>query len=408
VKPSLADGPEIVAIPGPSVVPDRVLSAMRRAMPDIYAGEITEIIDEVFDALPAIARTESRAFVTISNGHGAWEMALTNTLSRGDRVLVLDCGLFAAVWGEMAQFDGLEVELVRAAPGRAIDPAVVEERLRADRAHEIRAVLTVHVDTASSVRNDIHAIRRAIDAARHPALFMVDCIASLGCERYEMDAWGVDVTVGASQKGLMTPPGLAFVWAGPRALNAHQRAGLRTRYWDWTYRTEHGPYYLRFCGTPPVTHLFGIREALRMIAEEGLDARWERHAVLAAGVRAAVRAWTTPGGISLHVPESAEQANSVTTVRTGSIDSLGLSTVCRERMGVTLGIGLAAHHDSSFRIGHMGHVNAPMVLGVLGTIEAALAAMGAPVGGSGAAAASAVLGAALHAPADLGHAPSLP
>jgi alanine-glyoxylate transaminase/serine-glyoxylate transaminase/serine-pyruvate transaminase len=210
-----------------------------------------------------------------------------------------------------------------------------------------------------------------------------------------MDEWGVDVTVGASQKGLMTPPGLGLVWAGPRALEAHQAAGLRTRYWDWTYRTEHGPYYLRFCGTPPVTHLFGIREALRMIAEEGLEERWQRHASLADAVRGAVGAWSTPGGIELHVPEQAEQANSVTTIRTGSINSVEIAAICRERMGVTLGIGLAGHGDSSFRIGHMGYVNAPMVLGVLGTVEAALGLMGAPTGGSGVAAAATSLACSL-------------
>jgi alanine-glyoxylate transaminase/serine-glyoxylate transaminase/serine-pyruvate transaminase len=395
VQPTLAAGPEIVAIPGPTVVPDRVLSAMHRAMPDIYAGELTDVIDEVFDVLPTIARTTSRAYVPIGNGHAGWEMALTNTLSRGDRVLVLDCGRFAAIWGEMAEFDGIVVEQITAPPGGAIDAAAVEQRLRADRNHSIAAVMTVHVDTASSVRNDIPAIRRAIDAAGHPALFMVDCIASMGCEPYEMDEWGVDVTVAATQKGLMTPPGLAIVWAGPKALAAHPSADLRTRYWDWTYRTEDGPYYLRFCGTPPVTHLFGLREALRMIGEEGLSVRWERHRVLGAAVRAAVDAWTTPDGLELFVPRADERANSVTTIRTGGIDALQLARLCREAMGVTLGVGIGDLAGSSFRIGHMGHVNAPMVLGVLGTIEAALTAMDAPVAGSGVAAAARVLGRAV-------------
>ena len=154
----------------------------------------------------------------------------------------------------------------------------------------------VQTDTASSVRNDVAAIHAVLDAADHPALLMVDAIASLGCEPYEMDAWGVDVTISASQKGLMTPPGLGFVWAGPRAMAAHADADLRTQYWDWTFRTEDGPIYFRFCGTPPVTHLFGLREALVMIEEEGLEARWARHGVLADAVRAAVDAWSTPEG----------------------------------------------------------------------------------------------------------------
>lgn len=392
---TLAAGREFVAIPGPTVVPDRVLAAMHRPMPDIYAGELTEVIDAVFDALPGIARTTSQVFVPIGNGHAGWEMAISNTLSRGARVLVLDCGRFAAIWGEMAEFDGVQVELMEAPSGQAIDPSMVEERLRADVDHGIAAVLTVQVDTASSVRNDIAAIRRAIDAAGHPALFMVDCIASLGCEPFEMDEWGVDVTIAATQKGLMTPPGLALVWAGERALAAHQHADLRTRYWDWTSRSVDGPYYLRFCGTPPVTHLFGLREALAMVAEEGLQARWDRHRALADGVRAAVDAWSSPSGLSLLVGTAGDRANSVTTVITGSVDATELARRCREQLGVTLGVGIGDLADRSFRIGHMGHVNAPMVLGVLGAVDVALATMGAPVGGSGVAAASASLAAAL-------------
>lgn len=391
-SPSLADGREIVAIPGPSVVPDRVLNAMHRAMPDIYSGELTAVIDDVFDSLPAIAGTTSRAFVPIGNGHAGWEMALSNTCSRGDRILVLDCGRFAAIWGEMAEFNGLQVDLVSAPFGEAVDPAALETRLRADSSHEIKAVLTVHTDTASSVRNDIPALRAAIDAAGHPALFFVDCIASMGCEEYRMDDWGVDLTVAASQKGMMTPPGLAIVWAGPRALEAHQTADMRTRYWDWTYRTEDGPYYLRFCGTPPVTHLFGLREALRMIDEEGLLARWRRHVALADGVRAAIATWSAPGGIDFVASDAARRSHAVTSIATGSIDADELSRICREQLGVTLGVGIGGEPGRSFRIGHMGHVNAHMVLGVLGAIEAALADMGAPVGGSGVAAAVAELG----------------
>jgi alanine-glyoxylate transaminase/serine-glyoxylate transaminase/serine-pyruvate transaminase len=389
---SLSAGPEIVAIPGPSVMPDRVLNAMHRAMPDIYSGELTEVIDEVFDTLPAIARTASRAFVPIGNGHAGWEMAISNTMSRGDRVLVLDCGRFAQIWGEMAEFNGLRVEQISAPRGAAIDPDVVEERLRADTGHQIRAVLTVHVDTATSVRNDIPAIRRAIDAAGHPAMFFVDAIASMGSEHFEMDEWGVDLTVAASQKGLMTPPGLAMVWAGPRAVEAHRTADMRTRYWDWTYRTEEGPYYLRFCGTPPVSHLFGLCEALRMISEETLDARWSRHVRLADAVRAAVDAWSVPDGLSLLAREPQHRSHAVTTISTGSVDAVEVARRCREDLGVTLGVGIGDFATTSFRIGHMGHVNAPMVLGVVGAIETALVAMDAPIGGSGVAAATQALG----------------
>lgn len=388
----LSAGKEIVAIPGPSVVPDRVLNAMHRSMVDIYDGELLSVTDEVFDALPTLAGTDQRALVTIGNGHSAWEMALTNTLSKGDRVIVLDCGRFAAIWGEMATFLGLDVELVEAEPGRANDAADFEARMRADVGHEFKAVLIAHVDTASSVRNDIPAFRRALDAAGHPALLMVDAIASMGCEPFLMDEWGVDVAVAASQKGLMTPPGLGIVWPGPRARKAHETAGLRTRYWDWTYRTEDGPHYLRFCGTPPVSHLFGIREALHMIDEEGLDARWRRHRVLGEAVRAAVDAWSTPTGVGFYVCDDTERSNSVTTIRCNDIDAVELARVCKQDMGVTLGAGIGDLAGPSFRIGHMGHVNPPMVLGVIGTIEAALMAMGHPAPASGVAAAAAVIG----------------
>jgi len=391
VNMSLTAGPEIVAIPGPSIIPERVLGAMHRAMPDIYAGDLTEVIDEVFDALPAIAGTTSRAFVPIGNGHAGWEMAIANTLSRGDRVLVLDCGRFAGLWGEMAEFNGLRVDTITAEWGSSVDPAAVEAHLRADTAHDIAAVLTVHVDTATSVRNDIPAIRAAIDAAGHPALFMVDCIASMACERFEMDAWGVDVTVAASQKGMMVPPGLALVWAGDRARQAHTTADLRTRYWDWTYRTEDGPYYLRFCGTPPVSHLFGMREALRMIAEEGLETRWQRHERLADTVRAAVTAWSTPGGLGFVARDAAHRSHSVTSITTGDIDAAEVMRICRESLGVTLGLGIGAADGASFRIGHMGHVSAATVLAVLGAIETALHRMDAPMGASGVGAATALL-----------------
>jgi alanine-glyoxylate transaminase/serine-glyoxylate transaminase/serine-pyruvate transaminase len=365
-----------------------VLSAMHRAMPDIYEGDLLTITDEVYARLPALARTASPALITISNGHGAWEMALSNTLSRGDRVLVLECGVFARVWAEMAGFNGLEVEMMVAERGAAIDPAVLEDRLRADRERSIKAVLMAHTDTASSARNDVAAVRGALDAADHPALLMVDCIASMGCEPFEMDAWGVDVALAASQKGLMTPPGLGFVWPGRRALAAHQSADLRTRYWDWTFRMQEGPQYLRFCGTAPVTHVFGICEALRMIDEEGLENRWRRHQVLASAVRAAVDAWSAPDGLSLHVVRPEHRGDSVTTINTGSIDPAVLAGLCRDMFGVTLGIGLLELAGRAFRIAHMGHVSAASILGVLGVVEAALKAVDAPVGESGVAAAA--------------------
>jgi alanine-glyoxylate transaminase/serine-glyoxylate transaminase/serine-pyruvate transaminase len=396
VTTTLSGGREIVAIPGPSMIPDRVLAAMHRSMPNIYEGELLELSDRIFAALPAIARTSGRPFVTISNGHGAWEMTISNTLSRGDKVLVLESGRFAVAWGEMAAFSGIDTEVLPAPDRGPVDPVAVEARLRADRQREIKAIFVAHVDTGSSVINDVAALRAALDAGDHPALLMVDCIASLGCERYEMDAWGVDVTIGAAQKGLMVPPGLGFVWAGPKALAAHEHAGLRTGYWDWTARAQDGPHYLRYCGTPPVAHLYGLHEALTMLEEEGLEAAWARHTTLGGAVRAAVEAWSAPGGLELNILDPAARSNAVTTILSGRVDADCLRAICQERAGLTLGIGLFPLENRAFRIGHMGHLNPPAVLGTLGTVEAALTAMGAPMESSGVAAAAAAIAEAMR------------
>jgi alanine-glyoxylate transaminase / serine-glyoxylate transaminase / serine-pyruvate transaminase len=394
---SLSQGRPLVAIPGPSVIPDRVLSAMHRPMPNIYEGELIELSLSVLAELPGLARTSGTAFITVSNGHGAWEMAITNTLSRGDKVLVLESGRFAGSWGQMASVCGVEVEVLHAPYRGPVDPGAVLARLAADTSGEIAAILVVQIDTASSVVNDIAAVREAIDAAGHGALLMVDCIASLGCVPYEMDAWGVDVTVSASQKGLMVPPGLGFVWANAKAMESHRHADLRTGYWDWTARSGEGGHYLRYCGTPPVAHLYGLREALDMLAEEGLEQVWDRHAALASAVRAAVEAWSTPGGLELFVTDPRARSDAVTTVLTGSVDATRLRALCEGAAGLTLGVALGDMGGLAFRIGHMGHLNAPMVLGTLGTIEAALVAMDAPMRASGVAAAAARVGAAMTA-----------
>ncbi|MEM6487911.1 MAG: aminotransferase class V-fold PLP-dependent enzyme [Pseudomonadota bacterium] len=387
--PSLARGRHMLSIPGPSVMPDRVLAAMARAMPNIYEGPLVKVSEALLAKLPGFVGTTGHAFIAAANGHGAWEMALTNTLSPGDKVLVCESGRFAIGWGEQARMLGCEVEVMPARPRRAVDPAALEARLRADTGHAIKAILVVQVDTASSVWNDIAALRRAIDTAGHPALFMVDCIACLGCIEYRMDDWGVDVTVAGSQKGLMAPPGLGFCWASPRAMAVHVEARCRTAYWDWTARSQEGRHYLRYCGTPPVSHLYALTEAMAMLEEEGLTNVWARHGVLAGAARAAVAAWAAPGGLEFAVLEPAERSDVVTTVLTGGIDAERLRTIAEDRAGLTLGIGLGAFECRAFRIGHMGHLNPPMLLGTLGTVEATLVSWGAPLGGSGVAAAAA-------------------
>ncbi len=389
----LNHGLETVAIPGPSIVPERIRAAMNRPMPDIYAGGLVDASDSVFEQLPSlVCSTTAQPFIVIGNGHSAWQMVVCNTLSRGDTVLALESGRFAIAWGEQAAVSGIKLDVLPGAIDRPVDPAALEARLREDRDHQIKAIMVVQTDTATSVRNDIPALRAAIDAASHPALFMVDCIASLGCEPYRMDDWGVDVTVAASQKGLMVPPGLGFVWANERALEANQRADLRVGYFDWGPRIDPEVHYYLYAGTPPVAHLFGLQEAMAMIAEEGLEARWDRHRRLAGAVWAAIEAWSTDGGIGFNIGDPANRSTAVTTVLTGDIDSEELRRRCKEGAGVTLGsaIGGMGNH---FRIGHMGHLNPPMLLGTLGTIEAGLVSMGAPIGGSGVGAAAAHLGA---------------
>ena len=381
-------GQETVAIPGPSIIPERVLAAMHQPMPDIYSGELVDVSDDVFAQLPGLAKTTGAPFVIISNGHGAWQMAISNTMARGDKVLALESGRFAVVWGEMAEVSGVKAEILPGGDNRPVDPEALRARLADDPGHEIKAVLTVQTDTATSVRNDIPALRAAIDAAGHPALLMVDCIASLGCEPYHMDEWGVDVTIAGSQKGLMVPPGLAFLWAGEKALAAYDRSDIHVGYLDWGSRLNPSHHYELYCGTPPVSHLFGMQEALAMIAEEGLEARWDRHRYLAEAVWAAVDAWSTDGGIGFNIVDEASRSTAVTTVLTGDIDADELRRICRERAGLTLGLGIGELSGRAFRIGHMGYLNPPMLLGTLTTIESALLGMGAPIGDSGAAAAA--------------------
>ena len=393
---SLRHGRQMVISPGPSIIPDRVLAAMSKPMPNMYQGEIVEVSNRIFAELPSVARTDGKPFVVIGNGHAAWQMAIANTLSRGDKVLVLESGRFAVSWGQMAEMSQVDVEVLPGSDTNAVDPSAVADRLAADTDHQIKAVLVVQTDTATSVRNDIAAIRTAIDSANHPALFMVDCIASLGCDRYEMDAWGVDVTVAASQKGLMVPPGIAFVWAGPKALAAHASADLKAGYFDWEARIDPDIHYLLYCGTLPISHLYALNEALDLIAEEGgMEKVWARHEVLAAAVHAAVDTWASPGWIGANIADPACRSNAVTVVLTGQLDSIRLTEVCENDLGLTLGLGIGGYEGRAFRIGHMGHLNPPMLLGSLGSIEAALRSLEVPLGGSGVAAAAEVVAKAI-------------
>jgi alanine-glyoxylate transaminase/serine-glyoxylate transaminase/serine-pyruvate transaminase len=388
---SVANGREFLSIPGPTNIPDEVLAAMHRPAIDIYSGEMVGITDRCLADLSAIFGTKGHTYIYAANGHGGWEAALTNVLSRGDSVLVLESGRFAAGWGEMAKMLGVEVATVKGDWRRAVDPTAVEETLRRDTQHRIKAVLVVQIDTASGVVNDILAIRKAMDAAGHPALLMVDCVASLGCIPFEMDRWGVDVAMSGSQKGMMAPPGLAFVAANAKARAIHERAGLRTLYWDWTFR-EGEIHYQKYCGTPPEQLLFGLRKALDLLLAEGLEAAIRRHALLAEATRQAVAQWAKGQVLAFNILNPAERANSITNILMLDRDPQPLLDYCRDKCGVVLGIGLGDLSGKSFRIAHMGHLNAPMVLGTLGVVEMGLKALAIPHGTGGVQAAVEYLG----------------
>ena len=356
-------------------MPDAVLQAMHRASPNIYEGELHDLTHSLIPDLKAVARTSGHVAIYIGNGHAAWEAALSNTLSKGDKVLVLATGSFCKSWGEMAAARGIDTQVIDYGDQSDIDLDQFAETLRADTSHQIKAILAVHVDTSTGVKNDIAGLRAALDDVGHPALLMVDCIASLGCDRFEMDAWGVDVMVAACQKGLMTPAGISFVWYNDRADAA--RGDLVSRYWDWRLRTDPDAYFMYFNGTAPTHHLYGLRVALDMIKAEGIEAVWARHHTLARAVWAAFDKWSAKGGLALNIADPDKRSWAITSVFANSPDGDRLRAWCEQQAGLTLGIGLGrAPADAYFRIGHMGHVNAHMILGVLSTIQAGLLALG--------------------------------
>lgn len=292
---SLAHGRHYLAIPGPSVMPDRVLRAMHRAAPNIYEGELVEMMPGLVADLKAVARTEGHVAIYIANGHGAWEAALANTHNRGDKALVLATGRFAHGWAEMAERLGVICDIVDFGRSSDVNLDRAAQALAADTGHAYKSVLVTQVDTSTSAKNDVSAIRAMLDASGHPALYMVDCIASLGSDEFQMDAWGVDVMVAACQKGLMTPPGVSFVYFNEKGDAARTRASNVSAYWDWRPRTRPDDFYQYFGGTAPTHHLYGLREALDMIAEEGLDAIVARHHHLARAVWGAIEVWGRVG-----------------------------------------------------------------------------------------------------------------
>jgi alanine-glyoxylate transaminase/serine-glyoxylate transaminase/serine-pyruvate transaminase len=322
-KMTVRAGREFLAIPGPTTMPDEVLQAMHRPALDIYSDQMVQLTESLLADLTKLFATKGKSYIYIANGHGAWEATLSNVLSRGDKLLVLESGRFAIGWGNAAAAMGVEVEVLKGDWRRAIRPAEVEARLRQDKDHSIKAIVAVQVDTASGAYNDVEAIGKAIKSTGHPALFMVDTVASLGCMPFEMDEWGIDVAMSGSQKGLMTPPGLGFVAANDRAREVHKKAGLRTPYWDWTER-EGSEHYRKYAGTAPVHLLFALRKAIDMLHVEGLENAFLRHRLLAEAVRRAVAAWSEGQVLGFNIAEANERSNTVTTVTMNGFDPAAL------------------------------------------------------------------------------------
>jgi alanine-glyoxylate transaminase / serine-glyoxylate transaminase / serine-pyruvate transaminase len=390
-------GREFLAIPGPTNMPDEVLRAMHRPALDIYSDQMLQMTDSLLRDLSRLFATKGQSHIYIANGHGAWEAVISNVLSRGDKILVLESGRFAVGWGNAAAAMGADVEVLKGDWRRAVRPAEVEARLRQDKQHTIKAILVVQVDTASGAVNDIEAIGKAIKAAGHPALFMVDTVASLGCMPFRMDEWGIDVAMSGSQKGLMTPPGLGFVAVNDRAREVHKTAGLRTPYWDWTER-EGSEHYRKYAGTAPVHLLFALRQAIDMLLEEKLENAFLRHRLLAEAVRRAVAVWAEGQVLGFNIAEHSERSDTVTTVvMSNGHDPVALHRYCKEKCGVVLGAGIGELQGQAFRIAHMGHINAPMILGTLGVIEVGLQALNIPHGKGGTEAAINWLGETVNA-----------
>lgn len=395
-KSLLAQGRDHLAIPGPSVMPERVLRAMHRPAPNIYQGELVDITSSIKSDLNLLAGNSGEVGLYIGNGHAAWEACLCNTFSRGDKVLFLFNGRFGMAWASVAKALGIDVQVLDFGHDRAVDPVALEALLAQDKSNSIKAVLTVHTDTASSSSNDLAAIRKAIDATKHSALFMVDSIASFACEEFHMDKLGVDVMITASQKGLMTPPGLAILFVGERFWSYQKSADLVTPYWNAHTRIYPAMFPDNFNGTPPTHHLYGLREALDMLLEEGIENTWRRHEVMARAVWAAVDVWGQGGNFSCNIADENRRSRAVTMINTPAGVGGELQQLCIEQFGVVLGVALHPDPerkilDDAFRIGHMGHLNPPMLLGTLGSVEAGLSVLNVTRGSGAVDAAAAVL-----------------
>ena len=362
-------GRQFLHTPGPTAMPDRILQAMARPALDHRGPEFLRIAGRCFAGLKGVFRTGRPVSIYPAAGHGAWEAALANVCAPGDRVLMCETGAFSQWWKEMAEALGLAVDYLPGDWRGGADPEAVEAHLAADRTRGLRAVAVVHNETSTGVASRIAEVREAIDAAGHPALLLVDAVSSLASMDFRMDEWGVDVAVGASQKGLMLPPGLGFTGVSEKAFRAARANPAPRSYWDWRATMPDGETAGFVC-TPPINLMFGLAEALDMLEEEGLEACFARHRRLADATRCAVAGW----GLEINARDAREASDSVSAVLLPEgHDAEAVRRIARERHDVVLGVGILRLAGRAFRIGHMGDLNAPMLLGALASVQAALA-----------------------------------
>jgi len=376
-------GRHFLQIPGPTNVPDRVLRALSRPTIDHRGPEFAKSSLEVFEGLKRIFQTSGPVVIYPSSGTGAWEAALVNTLSHGDKVLMFETGHFATLWRNMATALGLEVDFVPTDWRHGVDPEVVEQKLVADKSHQIKSVMAVHNETSTGVTSSIPQVRKAMDRANHPALLMVDTISSLASIDYRHEAWGVDVTVGCSQKGLMLPPGLGLNAISAKALDAAKSAQLPRSFWDWEAMLAANKIGF-FPYTPATNLLYGLREAIHMLEEEGLPNVFARHDRHAEATRRAAQAW----GLEVLCADPDGYSSSLTAVMMPEgYDADVLLDLILKKFDMCLGIGLGKVKGKIFRIGHLGHFNDLMLAGTLSGIEMGLSLAGIPFSKGGAAAA---------------------
>ncbi len=361
-------GRHFLQIPGPSNVPERILHAIGHPTIDHRGPEFQKLSEEVLIGLRRIFKTSGPVVVFPTSGTGAWEAALLNTLSPGDGVLMFETGHFATLWHNMARKFGLEVDFVPTNWRHGVDPQVVEDKLKADTGHKIKSVNIVHNETSTGVASRVAEVRQAIDNAGHPALFMVDTISSLGSLDYRHEEWQVDVTVGCSQKGLMLPPGLGLNAVSDKALEASKSNGFSRHFWDWNDMLKANANYF-YPSTPSTNLLFGLRESIRMLEEEGLDNVFARHARFGEATRRAVRAW----GLEILCEEPLEYSAVLTAVLMPEGKSAdAFRKIVLEKFDMSLGNGLGKVADKVFRIGHLGDLNDLSLIGTLAGVEMSL------------------------------------